>query len=657
MDFFAHQEAAHRRTALLILYFALAVVLIVAAIYTAAAFIFVYDPNDMRGSRSIFGMLWNPQLFAVVSIATLVVIAAGSLYKIAVLRRGGEAVAEALGATLVDPSTRNPNERQLLNVVAEMSIASGTTVPAVYVLRDEAGINAFAAGYSTDDAIVAVTRGALETLSRAGLQGVIAHEFSHILKGDMRLNLRLMGVLHGILLIGQLGRFVLRGARHSYRRPRKSDKGTGGVMLFALALLIVGYIGLFFGNLIKAAVSRQREFLADAAAVQFTRNPDGLTGALKKIGGLRAGSTLNAPGADMAGHLYFADGLAVAAASLYATHPPLDERIRRIDPSWDGAFPYVPAKPSEVAQDIAGAAPAAKNVTPDSAWQGPWGTSTHIPITPARSVARAGTLDPEHLTLAEALVAGLPAAISAAAEEPYGARALAHALLINPDETVRQNQIALLRQHADPGVFNEFQKIDGAVADLPRGVRLPVMTMCLQALRRLSNAQYEDFQNNLNRLIGADDETSPFELALMRMLRRHLAQHFADAEPVVAHRQNLERLENECCELLSALANLGQDDPNARAAAFEAGISELRLKRRPMLPRSGATEFSAVEAVLDKLVQLKPSHKRRLVAACTSAIIRDGKITAEEGEVLRVISDSLEVPMPPFVGSETDIVV
>src|SRR6516162_6589397 len=331
MDFFEQQAQAHRKTKWLIVYFAMAVVAMIIAIYVAALLIF--SGIKIHESRSEYGQeqppfsVWDPQIFGTVSLVTLTIIGVGSLYRISALSAGGRAVSEMMGARAVNPTTTDPDERKLLNVVEEMAIASGVPVPQVYVMDEEDGINAFAAGHQPGDATVTVTRGCMKLLSRDELQGVIAHEFSHILNGDMRLNLRLMGLVFGILCLTVIGRVLIR------TRGRKNP-----LPLVGLALIVVGWAGAFFGRLIQAAVSRQRELLADAAAVQFTRNPAGLGGALKKIGGLGYGSRIESPHAEEASHLFLANGV---GNSLFSTHPPLTERIRALDPNFEGKFPHV----------------------------------------------------------------------------------------------------------------------------------------------------------------------------------------------------------------------------------------------------------------------------------------------------------------------------
>ncbi|MFQ5793071.1 MAG: M48 family metallopeptidase [Acidobacteriota bacterium] len=356
MDFFDHQDRAHRNTRWLVFYFVCAVILIICSVYVAvSAALFGFRERLHAGAAFA---PWDLDRFLWIATATLTIVAVGSLYKIYALSEGGEAVARWLGGRPIDPNTQVLKERQLLNVVEEMAISSGVPVPSVFLL-EESGINAFAAGFAPADAVIGVTRGAMELLSRDELQGVMAHEFSHILNGDMRLNLRLMGVLNGILVIAVVGYMILRGGRFSSRRR---DGGTA-IVLLGVALLVIGWVGVFFGKLIKAAVSRQREFLADASAVQFTRNPDGIAGALKKIGGLVHGSRIDNARAEEASHFFFSDGAyrslgqkpPPSRLQFMATHPPLTDRIRRIDPSFDGKYPAVepPPEPSPGREDQA----------------------------------------------------------------------------------------------------------------------------------------------------------------------------------------------------------------------------------------------------------------------------------------------------------------
>ena len=389
-DFFTRQDAARRKTTRLVVLFVLAVLAIMVSIDLLLAATIGYASGGSEGGRrDYWAIATDPWLVGLAVIGTLVVVGGGSLFKVAQLRGGGKVVAEELGGRLLHPDTSDPTEQQLQNVVQEMAIASGTPTPPVYLLDHEQGINAFAAGFTPSDAVIGITRGTAERLTRDELQGVVAHEFSHILNGDMRLNIRLIGILHGILIIGLLGYFVLRASMFSgYRRRSSRDQGGGAMVLLALGagLAAVGFFGTFFGNLIKAAVSRQREFLADASAVQFTRHPDGIAGALKKIAGFSAGSRVQSPNAPAASHMFF--GRATGGFSgMFSTHPPLEERIRRIDPSWDGTVP------EEVERAAPRPAPAREGMAGVSAMagvEGGWHAAGGAPAAIAHAVESVG---------------------------------------------------------------------------------------------------------------------------------------------------------------------------------------------------------------------------------------------------------------------------
>ncbi|TJY55952.1 peptidase M48 [Sinimarinibacterium sp. CAU 1509] len=330
MDFFAHQAQARQHTTVLVVYFVIAIVCIIASVYIASAMIFHATQTQAPAGAVWTGfVLWDPQLFLYVVIGTLSVVLAGGLYKTLALSKGGSAVAEALGGRLLDIDSVNPDERKLRNVVEEMAIAAGVPMPKIYVLDNDAGINAFAAGHAPQDAAIGITGGGMRLLDRDELQGVIGHEFSHLLNGDMRINIRIMGVLFGIVCLAVIGRLLL------YSRGG-GGRGRNPMMFIGLALIVIGALGIFFGRLIQAALSRQRELLADASAVQFTRNPAGLSRALQKIG--RVGSQIGSVHAAEANHMFFENGLSKPFIGWMATHPPLEQRIRAIDPSWTGTF-------------------------------------------------------------------------------------------------------------------------------------------------------------------------------------------------------------------------------------------------------------------------------------------------------------------------------
>lgn len=625
--FFENQDAARRNTARLVFLFALAVVAINGMLYALAVALTGVEHDPYTGQSGVVLQWWQPELLATVSLATLVIVAAGSLYKIAQLRGGGAVVAESLGGTLVAADTGDPDERKLLNVVEEMAVASGTPTPPVYLLREEQGINAFAAGFSPGDAVVGVTRGCVQQLSRDELQGVIAHEFSHVLSGDMRLNIRLMGVIHGILIIGIIGFFLMRSSMFAGRGQRGRDNSGMAILAAGVGLMIIGFLGTFFGNLIKASVSRQREFLADASAVQFTRNPDGIAGALKKIGGYEGGSILESPNAPESSHLFFSKGLRGGLQMLFSTHPPLDARIRRIDPSWEG----------EARAVAAGAAAAGA-----SAFAG-------LPAEPDGSaIEQVGEPTAAHLAYASALVRDLPPAVAAAVHEAYGARAVIYALLIDRDPDPRKRQLDQLQRFGEDGIDHATLRLLPEIEGLDRRARLPLVDMALPALRALSPPQHRAFEHNVQALVAADQQMDLFEWTLQRLLLTHLRSHFERVKPPRIRYASLERLASECSLVLSTLAYVGHHSEATVQAAFQAGAAQIAGVAPVLLPpdRCGLREL---DAAFERLAQVQPSNLQPLLAACAACIAADHTVTPDEGELMRAIADALGCPMPPLL--------
>ena len=652
MDFFEHQERARRKTTLLVAYFCLAVILIIAAIYAVFAYAFLpATPPDAAGSAvAIARAWWRADLLMWVATITIGIIGLGTLYKIIALSQGGEAVARMLGARPVPSATTDLQERRLLNVVEEIALASGTPVPHVFVLDNENSLNAFAAGFSTRDAVIAVTNGCLTRLTRDELQGVIAHEFSHILNGDMRLNLRLMGLLNGILVIGIIGYWIFRIATNSGTRTASIGSKKGGspvvFILVGLAVMAIGYIGVFFGKLIKSAVSRQREFLADAASVQFTRNPDGLAGALKKIGGFMAGSRIQNPNAEQASHLFFANGLGSSFLNLMATHPPLAERIRRIDPAFSGDFAAVNVAPvaGTDAAALPALAPAATLTQASPAAES--GRPATIAMQPRQTLQSIGNPQASNLAYVTTLLNALPEAIKAAARDPVGARALVYGLLISADEPVRNIQFQHLSAKAEPDVAKQTRKLAPELAALPAAARLPLTDVAMTALRSLSRAQVETFRDNLRSLIEADKSISLFEYMLERMVVRRLATQSGRPRPVVVQYYDLKPLLPAAGTLLATLAYYGQSEETQAARAFQSGVARLNSPL-PMLPKESCG-LAAVDQALTILNAASPAIKKTILGACVACVAADGRTTVTEAELLRAVADSLDCPIPPF---------
>ena len=646
-DFFERQDVARRNTTRLVVLFALAVLAIIVSIDLLLAATMGYLGRDPLTGAVDWTLAADPQLVLLAVVGTLVVVGGGSLYKVAQLRAGGHVIAEELGGRRLDPGTAVPSEQQLLNVVEEMAIASGTPVPQVYLLDREDGINAVAAGFSPGDAVIGVTRGAAEQLTRDELQGVIAHEFSHILNGDMRLNIRLVGLLHGILIIGFLGYFVLRmGAASRYRGRSRQEGSQLPILALGAGLMAVGFFGTLFGNMIKAAASRQREFLADASAVQFTRQPEGLAGALKKIGGAVSGSAIQSPNAPEASHLFF--GRATSGFSgLFSTHPKLGERIRRLDPSWDGTFPELPPA---VADAIA--APPARTSRPTTAGvsslAGSGAAAAGIGQGVRRSMDEIGQPREAHIQYAARLVGGLPSAVVTAAHEPHGARAVVYALLLDRKAAPRQAQLAHLADAADLGVYEETLRLEGPVARLDVQSRLPLVEMTLPALRTLTAGQYTRFKENVNGLVLADDAIDPFEWSLHRILLHELEVHHAHAAPARVRYHALAPLAPQCELLLSVLARAGQRDAADAETAFEQGYRRLNIGagRFRQVDTDG---FVTLDGAMAALNEAAPPVKRQILQGAVACITADDTVTATEAELLRAFSVSMGCPMPPIL--------
>lgn len=639
MNFFKSQDAARKNTRKLVTFFLLAIISLIIMTNVLVMVVFGYLEPE-RFSSMTAAQAWQEsfdwQKFMLIGVAVLVVVVIGSLYKIISLSGGGARIAEMMDAELIVDATGDINKQKILNVVEEMAIASGTPVPPVYLLNEE-GINAFAAGYSSSDAVIGITRGAIEQLSRDQLQGVVAHEFSHIFNGDMRLNIRLIGMLHGILLLGLIGYYLLRGSSRS-----RNSKNGGGIVFLGIGLMVIGYAGTFFGNLIKAAVSRQREYLADASAVQYTRNPDGIAGALKRIGGSSAGSVIENPNGSEISHAFFSQGIKSYLTGLFATHPPLDSRIRKIDPQWDGLFDTTETITQPVTQDE------------DAARQTDVKKSTAVLASIAAVMSSANISDQvgqtthEHLEYAHQLISDLPAVLKDAVHEPFGARAVIYFLVLDKNDEIRKEQLQHLLASADPSVYSETIKLVNQVSDLAVEYRLPLVDMALPTLRQLSSKQYLLFKENLQALINIDSKISLFEWSVKKIVLHHLDAVFIKKHKTRSQRLSLKKAVESCAILLSLLVYSGKQQDISYQQAFGKANNVLNGLDIQLLPKNELS-LDALNNALDVLAQLKPLEKPQLLKACAACITADQKITATEIEIFRAIADTLDCPMPPLL--------
>ncbi len=653
MNFFEHQDRARRKTGMLVWLFVIAVVGLIAGTYVLIMSLYLGGLEQASQQREMlinqFGpdTFWRPDILVGVALAVLLVVGGGSLYKTAQLSGGGEPLALSLGGRRLLNDSSDPVERKVLNVVEEMALASGLPVPPVFMMDREQGINAFAAGYQPEDAVIGVTRGCVETLSRDELQGVIAHEFSHILNGDMRLNIRLIGIVHGILLVGLIGYYTLRIAAASGGRRSSNDKGGGGLAFLGLGLglMAIGFIGTLIGNLIKAAVSRQREFLADASAVQFTRDPNGIAGALKKIGGLHTGSKVTVAKAAEASHMFFATGV----AELFATHPPLEKRIARIDTFWqaemaaerpEGRIPETSAAAFAPAGAVGFSGPATAS-TPLPGSPPPLPEPQTTP-SPEQAVEAIGKPTSQQIARSHQLVESLPETLRKAAREPYGARGVIYALLLDADFTSCQRQFERLAAEADPAVYRSTIELHKLIIALPRESRLPLVDICLGPLKDLSPEQYERFRENMHALAAADNRLSLFEWTLQKVVSHVLDPHFGRKRK---RRTNERPAPEDVSTVLSALAHAGSSDQELVQNAFERGVKATGLPPLELQPWD-RTIFSRLDHSLDALGRLPGKSKVKLIRGLAETASADGTITPREINLLRAIATTLDCPMP-----------
>jgi len=637
MNFFEHQDRAQRRTKMLLLLFLLAILTIILAVNLIILFSLsgYLSSDEAFFSRQFLGA--HSGLILWVTAITAGIIGFSSLYRNLALRSGGGVVARELGGSLVDPSVTDPLRRRLLNIVEEMAIASGVPVPEIYILEQENGINAFAAGYSPADAAIAVTRGALETLNRSELQGVIAHEFGHILNGDMRLNIRLIGILFGILVMAVIGRRILYSVR--FTRGRRGS-GAGGVMALGLALLLVGYIGLFFGRWIKASISRQREYLADASAVQFTRQPEGIAGALKKIGAASSGSRLQADTEEIT-HMLFASGF---AQRIFATHPPLTERIRAIEPGFSPSeFKTVRERMQRHAESRAAALEAASETGKTKK------TTGNLHIDADNIIGQIGRPGPGQILVAATLAAALPSTLQRAARSHEWAPELILYLLMARDAKIRERQLEMIAVSLGVESENQVKTLLQAVPVLPAGQRMPLLEISFPALRRLPATELAALLDLMERLIHVDNRVEVFEYALARLLARQIKEAVNPARAGSPGSRKPAESNRQIRDVLTILASQGRPDRTGAQEALQAGLQCAGLEYHEGNSDLPVTDGwpDRLDRALDKLDRLTGEGKQVLLRAMLATVSHDGTIAAAEMELLRVICASLHMPLPP----------
>lgn len=662
MNFFESQRLARAQSKRLVFMFALAVLAVVAAIdLVLVVMLFAGQDREHNEALSLGQIIAaNTGAMLAAGVATIVLISIASLFKMASLRSGGSAVAHSMGGTLVSSDTNNPHHRRLRNIVEEIAIASGVPVPEIYVLEQEAGINAFAAGYSPADAAVAVTRGAMEKLTRDELQGVIAHEFSHVLNGDMRLNIKLMGVLFGILVLGIIGRKLLENMRHV-----RDSKGTLPLLVAAVAVTIIGYTGVFFGRIIKARISREREYLADASAVQFTRQTLGIAGALKKIGGLAEGSKLEDAQAEEVSHMLFGDGVGYSA--LFATHPPLVDRIRRLDPQfkpteyveiakrWSAPVDVLALDAQIQHRAISGLAgdayaPAVQMAATAATAGALPGRRAQMRVSPAHVAAQIGNPAQDDYDTADAIHRQVPKDLQTAAHDQTQAMELIFALLLDADEAIVTRQLSMIASHAGSSAMATTESLLPKIAGLHPMLRLPLAAMAFPSIRRFPRPNLQQFTALMEKLIHADGKIGLFEYSLAKLVGTQITDVLDPSRSGAVGKRKLVQCQSHIGALFSIIAAFGQDDADSAKRAFAAGMNTLFQQSAPTygVPQNWVKALDEALPVLD---ELDSTAKQMLIEALVRTISTDGKVAVGEAELLRVVCAALHCPLPPMLST------
>jgi Zn-dependent protease with chaperone function len=654
VDFYAYQADARRRTRRLIAGFVLALAAVVVAL-DLVLFALLSVREFARPAPLAYAER-HPGVAMLFSLLVLGVIGLASLYKSLELRGGGAVIARSLGGVRVERTAADLRHKRLLNVVEEMAIASGVPMPEVYVLEQEPGINAFAAGHTPANAAITVTQGALDRLERDELEGVIGHEFSHILNGDMRLNLQLMGWLFGLLVVALIGRMILAfGSRGRDRRD------AGGVVVVALAMVALGYVGLLAGRILQAAVSRQRERLADASSVQFTRNPLGLKGALLKIAALTEGSHLRTTDAEQVAHMLFAPGL----ARVFATHPPLLKRIRALDPHFDpheelhravaASRPVLAPPQPEDERPEAGTPEPHSDTLALSAGESPAGAGvglaalrTSVPAAAESIAAQVGQPETVHVEHARELRLSLPESLQSYAAVPAKARSFVLGLLLSRDPGVRSAQTQVLSSTLTPLELGAVQSAAAIAGDLAPQLRLPALLQLFPALRRGSPAERQMLARLASDLIHADANIDVFEFCLAKLLESLLEDVMQARAPHGSI--SLDKAVSQIQVLLATMATVGASDEAQARSAYQAGI-------QAVLPAPGPAFVAysdwaqRLDAALPVLEALDARAKQALIEALVRTIGSDGVLEVAEAELLRTVCALLHCPLPPLLPS------
>ena len=629
MNFFSAQADARRNTVLLACFLVLAIVGIVFILYFplhVAIFLF------FSAKKTSFNQFqwWDTESFLWIAFIITSVIVGAAVYKSMQLARdGGASIALNLGGRQVNRSTEDSLERKLLNVTEEMAIASGIPVPRVFVMDREMFINAFAAGNRINNAVIAVTRGALNHLDRDELQGVIAHEFSHILNGDVQLNIRMIGLLHGLTMITISGRECVTTHHHP------------GLILLGMVLVIIGWIGQVFCNLCKAAVSRQREFLADAASVQFTRNASGLARALSKIATI--GSVIHHPASISVSHMCL--GSSGTAAGWLDTHPPIHERIRRVDPLQYLRFSRKTAK---TAVTRSSALAPVRDIPDIQALTSSPGMSLQHFQPDGIHHAMNANATPELLPWVHDLLESLPKPVFKALHDRLASRLVILAMVLSRDEKVRMNQLILIQDEYDIVVRSDTRSYAQWYENASPALRLPVLDCALASLMELPSEAIKKLLDTVDLIIAQEPRKLFSHYVLRSLLQDSLLP--LSREKFNEKKVSEDILKADIASLLAFLAFTAGQAGEVRKKSYQTAVTRLTtgsgLTDWPRFDEAVMPTLERFDHIFSHLQGTHQSFRQTVMDACVQAVDADGRITSAEAEMMRVICKKLDCPVP-----------
>ncbi len=625
MDFFEQQERARRSSRRLVFWYALAVLSVIASYCVVAGALYAFialfiGATPVRVPLQVY--------FAVGGIVAAFILAV-SAYRMWQLSDGGPAIAHLLGARYVEPGRCTASERRLLNVVEEMAIASGISLPPVYVLDGDDAINALVAGHSPNEAVIIVTQGT-QKLSRDELQGVMGHEFSHILNGDMALNLRLVGILAGLTRIGEYGEAVVFWAADRNKRVAREERGAGAVEALCGALIaFIGFPGTFAAGAIKAAISRERELLADAASVQFTRNPDAIAGALDSILALRAHTTVRAVASEQFSHMFFAT--AVGHWWGFPSHPPIAERIRRAHPRFmrDDYRATRHGTRAEVAV-LDGAGNVVKTVR----------------MTASDAVASVGQPAAQHVDYAARLLGRLPSRLREALQRADEAELAMFALALEPDAATREAELGAVATRRGDQTRNRVADLHVYVGVLARHHMLTLADLAVPAIKEQRQKARDAFLADLTAMVEVDRRVTLREFVLLTLLRQRLRE--GAGQPICTQFRSIEQIATDAHAVVSLVAHTSRGDTQA---AFEKGAAVLKLGWQAPLGME-VLSTAKVNESLERLRHLAPFAKPGLLKACFETAAADGVLRLMEGELVRMVAATLDCPVPPLLAAQ-----